>query len=126
MRLTPWLVGVVLGAVGGGSALIVGVVALLVLFPGLVWAARETTRPLGLAGLLVGVGVGAGGLLAVADGRCAAFNATTTGIVQSCYSADATPHLAVALLLIVAGAVLTLVALRRTTGSTRTAHDLTQ
>lgn len=126
MRLTHWMVGVVLGAVGGGSALIVGVVALFVLVPGLVWAAREPTRPLGLAGLLVGVGVGAGGLLVAADGRCAAFNATTTGVVQSCSSPDATPYLAVALLLVVAGAVLTVVGLRRTSRSTRTAHDVTQ
>jgi hypothetical protein len=124
MRLTHWLVGVVLGAVGGGSALIVGVLALLVLVPGLVWTARETTRPLGLAGLLVGVGVGAGGLLATADGRCAAFNATAIGVVQSCSSPDATPYLAVALLLVVAGAVLTVVGLRRTSRSTRIAHHL--
>jgi hypothetical protein len=126
MRLTHWMVGVVLGAVGGGSALIVGFVALFVLVPGLVWAAREPTRPLGLAGLLVGVGVGAGGLLAAADGRCAAFNATTIGVVQSCSSPDVTPYLAVALLLVVAGAVLTVVGLRRTSRSTRTAHDVTQ
>ena len=106
-----------LGAVGGGSALIVGVVALLVLFPGLVWAARETTRPLGFAGLLVGVGVGTGGLLAAAGCRGAAFNTTTMGIVQSCHSADVTPYLAVAVLLIVAGAVLTVVAVRRTNRS---------
>jgi hypothetical protein len=126
MRLTHWVVGVVLGAVGGGSALIVGVAAVLVLVPGLVWAAREPTRPLGLAGLLVGIGVGAGGLLAAAGDRCAVFNTTTVGVVQSCYSADVTPYLAVALLLVMAGAVLTVVALRRTSRSTRTAHDLTQ
>jgi hypothetical protein len=126
MRLTRWLVGVVLGAVGGGSALIVGVVALLVLVPGLVWAARETTRPLGLAGLLVGVGVGTGGLLAAAGCRGAAFNTTTMGIVQSCHSADVTPYLAVALLLTVAGAVLTVFGQRRTSRSTRIAHHLTR
>lgn len=126
MRLTHWIVGVVLGAMGGGSALIVGVVALLVLVPGLIWAAREPTRPLGLAGLLVGIGAAAGGLLAVAGGGCAAFNTTTVGVVQSCYSADTTPYLAVALLLVVAGAVLTLGGLRRTIRSTRTASDLTR
>jgi hypothetical protein len=111
------MVGVVLGAGGGGSALIIGVVALLVLAPGLVWAARESTRPLGLAGLLVGIGVGAGGLLAAAGSDCAAFNTATVGVVQSCYSADVTPYLAVALLLVVAGAVLTVVGLRRTSRS---------
>ncbi len=117
MRLTHWMVGVVLGAVAGGSALIIGVVAVLVLVPGLVWADREPTRPLGLGGLLVGVGVGAGGLLAAAVRGCAAFNATTTGVVQSCYSADVTPYLAVTLLLVVAGVVLTVVALQRTSRS---------
>ena len=126
MRLRHWMVGVVLGAVGGGSALIVGVVALLVLVPGLVWAAREPTRPLGLAGLLGGIGVGAGGLLAAAGGGCAAFNTTTVGVVQSCYSADVTAYLRVALLLVAVGVVLTVVALRRTGRSTRTAHDVTQ
>lgn len=126
MRLRNWLVGVVVGAAAGGSALIVGVVALLVLVPGLVWAAREPTRPLGLAGLLVGIGAGAGGLLAEAGGGCGAFNATTVGVLQSCCSADVTPYLAVAVLLVVAGALLTVVALRRTGGSARTAHDLTQ
>ncbi len=120
------MVGVGLGAVGGGSALVVGVVALLVLVPGLVWTAREPTRPLGLAGLLVGVGVGAGGLLAAAGGGCAAFNTTTVGVVQSCYSVDIAPYLAVALLLLVAGGVLTVAALRRTIRSTRTAHGLTK
>jgi hypothetical protein len=120
------MVGVVLGAVAGGSALVVGVAAVLVLAPGLVWTAREPTRPLGLAGLLLGIGVGAGGLLAAAGSGCAAFNATTPGVVQSCYSADVTPYLAVALLIVVAGALLTVVGLRRTIRSARTAHDLTQ
>jgi hypothetical protein len=117
MRLTHWLVGAVLGAVGGGSALSVGVAAVLVLAPGLVWTAREPTRPLGLAGLLVGIGVGAGGLLAAAGSGCAAFSTATVGVVQSCYSADVTPYLAVALLLVAAGAVLTVVGLRRTNRS---------
>ena len=126
MRLTHWMVGVVLGAVTGGSALIVGVVAVLVLVPGLVWAAREPTRPLGLAGVLVGIGAGAGGLLAAADNRCAAFNAATLGVVQSCHSVDVTPYLTVALLLVTMGVVLTVVALRRSSRSTRTVHDLTR
>jgi hypothetical protein len=118
MRLRHWMVGVVLGAAGGGSALSVGVVALLVLIPGLVWAARESTRPLGLAGLLVGVGVGAGGVLAAAGYRCVvAFTVPAGGSVESCSSADATPYLALALLLVMAGAVLTGVGLRRTRGS---------
>ena len=118
MRLRHWMVGVALGAVGGGSALIVGLVALLVLVPGLVWAAREPTRPLGLAGLLVGVGVGAGGVLAAAGYRCdVAFTVPAGVSVESCSSADATPYLALALLLVAAGAVLAGVGLRRPRGS---------
>jgi hypothetical protein len=118
MRLRHWMVGVMLGAVAGASALIVGMVALLVLVPGLVWAAREPTRPLGLAGLLVGIGVGAGGLLAAAGGGCdVAFTVPAGVSAESCYSVDLTPYLAVALLLVVAGAVLTGVGLRRTRGS---------
>ncbi len=84
---------------------------------GVVWAAREPTRPLGLAGLLIGVGAGAGGLLALIGNPCAAFNATTVGAVQSCYSADPTPYLAAALLLVVAGAAMSVVGLRRTSRS---------
>ena len=41
MRLTHWGLGIVLGGIAGGSALIVGVLALLVVVPGVVWAARE-------------------------------------------------------------------------------------
>lgn len=119
LRLRYWMVGVALGAVAGGSALIVGVVAPLVLVPGLVWVAHEPTRPLGLAGLLVGFGVGAGGVLAAASGGCAAFNATTNGVVQSCYSVDVTPYLAAALALVALGLALTVVGLRRTIRSVR-------
>jgi len=118
MRLTHWLLGIVLGAFAGGFALEAGILALLLVVPGLVWAAREPTRPVGLAGLLVGVGVGAGGLFALADARCAAFNHVADGIVRSCTSPDATPYLVVALGLVGVGASLTLVGLRRTSRTT--------
>ena len=119
MRLRHWVLGTLFGAAGAGAALVVGFVALLVLVPGVAWAARETTRPLGLAGLLFGVGAGAGGLIELIGNPCAAFNATTVGAVQSCDSADATPYLIAALLLVVAGAALSVVGLRRTS---RPAH----
>jgi hypothetical protein len=114
MRLTHWVLGIVLGAFAGGSALVIGVLALLLVVPGLVWAARETARPLGFAGLLVGVGVAFGGLLAMADARCAAFNSSANGIVQSCSSPDATPFLTFAVAWVAVGALVTLVGLRRT------------
>jgi hypothetical protein len=114
MRLTHWVLGIVLGAFAGGSALVIGVLALLLVVPGLVWAAREPARPLGLAGLLVGVGMGVGGLFAMADARCAAFNSAANGIVQSCSSPDSTPYLTFALVLVAVGALVTLGGLRRT------------
>src|SRR5450756_3167596 len=46
MRSVSWLVGIALGVIAGGATLVVGVRALLVLVPGLVWAARERSRPL--------------------------------------------------------------------------------
>jgi len=117
MRLRHWVLGILFGAAGASAALVVGFVALLVLVPGVVWAAHEPTRPLGLAGLLVGVGAGAGGLIALIDNPCAAFDATTVGVVQSCYSADASPYVIAALLLVAAGAAMSVVSLRRTSRS---------
>jgi len=114
MRLTHWVLGVVLGAFAGGSALVIGVLALLLVVPGLVWAARETARPLGFAGLLVGVGVGVGGLFAMADARCAAFNYSANNIVSECSSPDSTPFLTFAVVLVAVGALVTLVGLGRT------------
>ena len=113
MRLRHWVLGILFGAAGAGAALVAGVVALLVLVPGVVWAAREPTRPLGLAGLLVGVGAGAGGLIALIGNPCAAFDATTVGVVGSCYSADTIPYLTAAVLLVAAGAALSVVGFRR-------------
>ena len=106
MRLTDWLLGLALGALTGGLVLEAGVSVLLVVVPALIWAARERTRPLGLAGLLVGVGVGVAGLLAWADARCSADPSCTIGT-------DPTPYFVLAVGLIVVGAVLTLLAVRR-------------
>ena len=107
MRLTHWLLGIVLGAFVGGSALEAGILALLVLVPGLVWAVREAARPLGLAGLLVGIGVGVGGLLALASARCAAD--------LSCSMPDQTPSFVFVLALLAGGASLTVLGSRRAT-----------
>ncbi len=48
-----WLTGIALGVFIGGLTLEAGALALLVLIPGLVWAAHERSRPLGLGGLLL-------------------------------------------------------------------------
>ncbi len=106
MRLTHWLLGLVLGAFAGGLALEGGTLVVLLFVPALVWAAREPRRPLGLAGFLAGIGVGMGGLLGWADARCAAN--------PSCFMPDdLTPWFALAVALIGAGASLTLVGIRR-------------
>ena len=113
MRLSRWVLGLALGAIAGGSALVAGILALLLVVFTLVWAARESERPVGLGGLLVGFGVGLGGLFALADARCAAFSTAADGITQGCTAPDATPYLIVAFVVVAAGMLVTLVAARR-------------
>jgi hypothetical protein len=107
MRLTNWLLGIVLGALMGGLALEVGVLDLLLAAPVFVWAAREASRPTGLAGVFIGAGVGQIGLLALAGARCAGANQAGAGFVETCYMPDQTPYLVVAVLLAVIGLALT-------------------
>jgi hypothetical protein len=104
MRSVSWLVGIALGVIAGGATLVAGVLALLVLVPGLVWAARERARPLGLGGLLLGLGLGVAGLLALANARCAASNSSGPGYFSECTAPDLTPYLPVAAVLAVIGA----------------------
>ena len=59
--------------------------------PGLVWGARERSRPLGLGGFLLGLGVGAAGLLALASAQCAAFNSSGPDFESGCIVPDVTP-----------------------------------
>lgn len=113
MRLTHWVLGLVLGAVASGSALAIGVFALLLVVPALIWSARESTRPLGFAGLLIGVGVGVGVLFAMANARCAAFNSSGNDFAQGCTSPEAWPFVAFVAVVVAVGALLTLVGLRR-------------
>jgi hypothetical protein len=47
---------------------------LLLLVPAVIWAAREKAQPLGLDGLIVGLGLGTAGLLELPNARCAAEN----------------------------------------------------
>ncbi|HEX8938838.1 MAG TPA: hypothetical protein VF763_01635 [Candidatus Limnocylindrales bacterium] len=53
--------GIALGLTAGGAALEAGVLVLLLLVPAVVWASREKSRPLGLGGLVIGLGAGIGG-----------------------------------------------------------------
>ena len=119
MRRSHWVLGLVLGAIAGGSALVAGVLAILLFVFTLVWAARETERPAGLGGLLVGFGIGVGGLFALADARCAAFGTAADGVAQGCSSPDATPFLIATLVMVAAGALVTLVGIRNTSRAGR-------
>lgn len=114
MRLTRWVMGLALGVIAGGSALVAGILAILLAVFILAWATRETERPVGLGGLLVGFGVGLGGASALADARCAAFSSAADGITQGCTAPDASPFLIVAIVTAAAGMLVTLAAARRT------------
>ena len=47
MRVVSWLLGIALGLIAGGAVLEAGVLALLLLVPAIVWAARGKGWPLG-------------------------------------------------------------------------------
>jgi hypothetical protein len=113
MRLVHWALGIVFGLFTGGAALVLGVLVLLVAIPSLAWGAREPVRPLGLAGWLIGVGAGVGGLVALANTRCVTFDSMSDGLVQSCSPIDLTPYVAFALAMIALGLGLTTFTLLR-------------
>lgn len=111
MRAVSWLLGIVLGLIAGGAVLEAGVLALLLLVPAFVWAAREKGRPLGAGGLVIGLGAGIAGLLALASARCAAFNVSGPNDQSGCVAPDVTPYLVIAVVLVGAGAAVSLVGL---------------
>ena len=112
-RCVLGLLGIALGLIAGGAALEAGVLVLLLLIPAILWASREKARPLGLGGLIVGLGAGMAGLLALANARCAASNVSGPNYSSACVAPDITPFLVVAAALVVFGAAVTLVALTR-------------
>ena len=112
MPVTHWVLGVILGSVAGASILTFGTLGLMVVVPVLIWAAAERRRPIGLAGSLVGAGIGIGGLLSLAAVRCAATDMSVDGVSESCTAPDVTGLIAAALVLVVAGAILTIVGVR--------------
>lgn len=113
MRVVSWLLGVALGLIAGGAALVGGVLALLLLVPAVVWAAREKSRPLGLGGLIIGLGAGMAGLLAIANARCAALNVSGPNYVSECVAPDLTPYLVAAAAFAAIGAGVSLAGLVR-------------
>jgi hypothetical protein len=118
MRTVSWLLGIALGLVAGGAVLIVGVLALLLLAPTFVWAAREKARPLGLGGLFIGLGAGMAGLLAFANVRCAASNVSGPNYFSECVAPDPTAFFIAAAALVAVGLVVLLVAVARNRAST--------
>lgn len=90
MRVMSWFLGIALGLIAGGAVLVAGVLSLLLLVPAVVWATRETARPLGLGGLFVGFGAGSAGLLALANARCAASNVSGPNYFSECVPPDFT------------------------------------
>jgi uncharacterized membrane protein YidH (DUF202 family) len=108
-----WLLGIALGLIAGGAVLEAGVLALLLLVPAGVWASRESGRPLGAGGLIIGLGGGMAGLLALANARCAAENVSGPNRVSECFMPDITPYLVLAVALVVVGTGVSLLGLVR-------------
>ena len=110
MRSLRWIQGVLFGCVVGAAVLEVPGLALLFGLLCLLWASLDGARPSGMGGLFLGSGTGMALLIGAANARCAAFNTVPD---QGCAAPDATPYLVVAGALVVLGAVLTALALRR-------------
>ncbi len=113
MRTVSWLLGIALGMIAGGAVLVGGVLALPVLVPVAIWGAREKARPLGLGGLIVGLGAGMAGMLVLADARCAASNVSGTNDFSECVSPDLTPWLVAAAALVAIGLAVSLLGAAR-------------
>lgn len=113
MRMVAWLLGIALGLIAGGAVLVAGVLALLLVLPALVWAAREQARPFGLGGLCIGLGVGISGLLAIANARCAASNVSGPNYTSECVAPDLTAYFAAAAVLVMIGVAVSSLAFAR-------------
>ena len=124
MRVVSWFLGIALGMIAGGAVLVGGVLALLLLVPVLVWAAREAARPFGLGGLFIGLGAGIAGLLAIANARCAASNVSGPNYTSECVAPDLTALFAAAAVLAATGVAVSLLAIarRRSPASTEGRH----
>lgn len=108
-----WFLGIALGMIAGGAVLVAGVLALLLLVPAVVWAAREKARPLGLGGVFIGLGAGSAGLLALANARCAASNVSGPNYFSECVPPDLTPWFVAAAALAAIGIAVSLLGIAR-------------
>jgi hypothetical protein len=98
---TNWALGVVLGILAGGFTLEGGVLALLLLIPALVWAARSRTPSLSLSGLLIGIGIGVIGLIGFANARCV--NISGPNFSTSCTPPDLDPYVVASAVFVLLG-----------------------
>ncbi len=108
-----WLLGISLGMFAGGGILVAGVFGFLLLVLSAVWAGREKARPLGLGGLLIGLGAGSAGLLVLANARCAASNVTVSDHFSGCVAPDLTPWFVAAAVSAVIGVAVSLLGIPR-------------
>jgi len=113
MRVVSWFLGIALGLTAGGAVLMAGVLALLLLAPAVVWAAREKARPLGLGGLFIGLGAGSAGLLLLANARCAASNVSGPNYFSECVAPDLTAWFVAAAVLAAIGIAVSLLGIVR-------------
>jgi hypothetical protein len=101
---TNWALGVALGIFIGAFALEGGVLVLLLLVPALIWGLRSRTPGAAAGGLFVGAGLGALGLIGLAQSRCV--NVSGPNFSTSCTPPDLTPYVVAAAALIAVGIVL--------------------
>jgi hypothetical protein len=111
MRMPTWILGLLFGFFVAAAFLLAGGIALILLVPALAWAALDRLRPTALAGVLLGTGLGAAGLITLSQANCLRFNAASGGgLIQSCTGPDLTWYYAVAFVFALVGVALTFAA----------------
>jgi hypothetical protein len=108
---TNWALGIVLGILAGGFMLEGGILALLLLVPAVVWAARSRTAALSLSGLLIGIGIGIIGLIGFANARCV--NTSGPNFATFCTPPDLDPYVVASAIFVLLGIAVAVVRLRR-------------
>lgn len=110
MVFKNWLAGLVMGVSGGFLVLIFPTLGVLLIGLGVIGILRARQREAGASGLLIGIGAIILTLLVRAQMECQAFDAVPN---QGCEAPDITPYVVLAGGLLVAGVLVSVVALRR-------------
>lgn len=113
MALKQWLAGLVMGVSGGFVVLIFPTLGVLLVGLSVIGILRARQRGAGASGFLLGIGTILFVLLLRAQMACQAFDAAPN---QGCEAPDITPYVVVAGVLLVAGALGSVVALGRRVG----------